>query len=62
MLKWPKGIRKSDGIWGKIWYKKVINSNSFNNQKETHELKIPTKYEKILNECNKIYENLNLYR
>tara|TARA_Y100000590_G_scaffold419251_1_gene520844 strand:- start:665 stop:1366 length:702 start_codon:yes stop_codon:yes gene_type:complete len=62
MLSWPKGYRKSDGIWGKIWYKKVINSNSFINENETNELKIPSKYDKILNECNEIYENLNLYR
>ena len=26
MLQWPKGIRKSDGIWADIWYKNVINS------------------------------------
>ena len=30
MLKWPKGKRKSDGVWAKHWYKNVENSTQFN--------------------------------
>ena len=29
MLKWPKGRRNSDGIWGKHWYNAVEQSTSF---------------------------------
>ena len=29
MLKWPKGKRKSDGIWAKYWYRNVENSSGF---------------------------------
>ena len=29
MLKWPKGKRKSDGIWAKYWYGNVENSSGF---------------------------------
>jgi len=60
MLKWPKGVRKSDGIWGKVWYKNVINSDSFE-KKEVKSEPITDKYKKILFECNQIYEELNYY-
>ena len=29
MTKWPKGNRETDGIWSKIWYSNVINSEKF---------------------------------
>ena len=29
MLKWPKGIRDTDGVWASHWYKNVINSDGF---------------------------------
>ena len=29
MIFWPKGKRKTDGIWSKIWYKNVEQSNTF---------------------------------
>ena len=29
MLDWPKGSRKSDGVWAKHWYKNVDNSSGF---------------------------------
>tara|TARA_A100001011_G_C14220639_1_gene804178 strand:+ start:314 stop:1045 length:732 start_codon:yes stop_codon:yes gene_type:complete len=29
MLKWPRGKRKSDGIWAKYWYGNVENSSGF---------------------------------
>ena len=61
MLKWPKGKRKTDGIWGEVWYKKVINSTTFNSDYINKEIKIPSKYNSLLNEANQIYKELNLY-
>ena len=29
MLKWPRGKRKSDGVWAKYWYGNVENSSGF---------------------------------
>jgi len=60
MLSWPKGTRKSDGIWSKVWYQKVTNSESF--QKNDNKIiNIPKKYTKIYDECLKIYHELNQY-
>ncbi len=61
MLSWPKGKRNSDGIWGQIWYKNVINSTSFENNKLVKKIVIPNKYQDILKECNEIYEELNSF-
>ena len=61
MLLWPKGMRKSDGIWGKVWYKNVIQTNSFQENISNRNYDIPEKYINILNECNKIYNELNSY-
>ena len=33
MLNWPKGKRDTDGIWSKVWYKKVEQSTTFNKYK-----------------------------
>ena len=56
MLNWPKGIRSSDGIWGKYWYKNVVNTTGFN--RVYHKKKLPYKYDKIYYECFKYYEYL----
>ena len=61
MLSWPKGKRNSDGIWGQIWYKNVINSTSFEKNKLVKKIVIPNKYQDILKECNEIYEELNSF-
>ena len=61
MLSWPKGERNSDGIWGQVWYKNVINSTSFENNKLVKKIVIPNKYQDILKECNEIYEELNSF-
>ena len=48
MLQWPKGKRQTDGIWGEVWYKKVINSTTFNSDYINKEIKIPSKYNSLL--------------
>ena len=60
MLKWPIGKRKSDGIWGDIWYHNVKSSTKFEKLKKNNQ-KIPIKYKKIYKECLKIYKELNSY-
>ena len=60
MLKWPKGERSSDGIWGKVWYQNVKLSSNFIKLKK-NELDVPNMYEKIYLECTEIYNKLNKY-
>ena len=58
MLHWPKGKRSSYGIWSKVWYKNVENSNSFSKFKKD-KFNIPKKYSKIYEESVKYYNEMN---
>tara|TARA_B100001079_G_scaffold268065_1_gene277796 strand:+ start:78 stop:749 length:672 start_codon:yes stop_codon:yes gene_type:complete len=58
MLKWPKGRRKSDGVWGKHWYNAVEQSTSFQAYQKKCE-KIPIEYTAIYEESIEFY--LQLY-
>ena len=60
MIKWPKGSRKSDGIWGKIWYQKVKSSSGFESLKNK-KINIPYEYNEIYYESLEIYNKLNSY-
>ena len=61
MLKWPKGERKTDGVWSPYWYKNVINSNSFFTYKNSQE-KVSPQYKNLLKECLPYYDYLQLYK
>jgi len=61
MLKWPPGIRKSDGIWAKYWYKTVISSTGFVKYKKK-EIKIDSKMKSLLKLCQPDYEYLKKYQ
>ena len=57
MLLWPPGGRKTDGIWGKHWYKQVEVSTGFNPYLKTDRT-IPLRYQYLNNECMKYYDFL----
>ena len=61
MLSWPVGIRDSDGIWGKYWYKNVIKTSSFTKPLEKNE-KFPEKFSILLDECNVYYNQIAKYK
>ena len=61
MLKWPPGIRKSDGIWAKHWYPEVKTTTGWKPFK-AKDIKVPEKLETVLADCNKIYEQLYPHR
>jgi len=60
MLTWPKGKRLSDGIWSKVWYKNVEQSNTFSKYKK-EKIYVPKKYKKIYEEALKYYNEMNQY-
>ena len=60
MLEWPKGKRKSDGIWEKVWYQNVKSTTEFIKLKKNN-INIPKMYENIYSDCIKIYNNINSY-
>ena len=61
MLEWPIGIRDSDGIWGKYWYKNVVKTSSFSKPSEKNE-EFPDKFSSLLDECNIYYKQLEKYK
>ena len=61
MLSWSKGVRNTDGIWAKYWYKNVINSTGFNIYREKDD-DVPSKHLGLYDECIKIYDELAKYK
>ena len=61
MLSWPRGVRSSDGVWGKHWYNNVIASSNFIKKKESPIL-IPSKFKGILKDSMMYYEKLLSYK
>ena len=57
MLSWPPGNRKTDGIWGKYWYKQVKASTGFKPYIKTNKI-IPLKYQSLYDECMQYYDFL----
>ena len=57
MLSWPTGIRKTDGIWAKHWYKQVECTNGFKPYIEINR-KIPIKYQRLNDICMEYYDFL----
>ena len=59
MVKWPKGKRKSDGVWAKYWYGNVESSSGFKPFYEKHitiEKEFRALYQECLTEYNSMYE------
>ena len=59
MLKWPKGKRKSDGIWAKYWYRNVENSSGFQPFQKKNiviDKKLIPLYDKCLVDYNSMYD------
>jgi len=57
MLSWPLGSRKTDGIWGKHWYKQVEASTGFKPYIKTSRI-ISPKYQSLYDECIQCYDFL----
>ena len=59
MLKWPRGKRKSDGIWAKYWYGNVENSSGFKPFQKKNiiiDKELIPLYDKCLEGYNSMYE------
>jgi hypothetical protein len=61
MLSWPTGKRNSDGIWGKHWYKNVVETSSFSRSSEKDD-KLPKQFSSLLDECNTYYKQIKKYK
>jgi len=61
MLSWPPGLRETDGIWAKHWYREVANTTSFRPYQATDQ-EVPKRLTKIYEHCRECYEQLYQYR
>jgi len=57
MMRWQPGLRASDGVWAKHWYKNVAKSTTFGPyQPKTGNL--PAKHQPLLQQCQSLYDEL----
>jgi hypothetical protein len=61
MLSWPPGLRETDGIWAKHWYKEVENSTGFRPY-VAKQREVPERLRAVHGECVRVYERLHQYR
>ena len=61
MLSWPPGLRPTDGVWAKHWYKEVETSTSFRPYKAKPEA-VPAHLNGIYDRCLEFYECLYEHR
>ena len=61
MLSWRPGIRETDGVWAKYWYKEVETTTSFRPYKPKDE-PVPPHLTGMLRECEAFYARLYDHR
>jgi hypothetical protein len=61
MLSWPPGMRETDGVWAKHWYKEVAKTTSFKRYRPS-QVEVPDRLRKIYERCRECYERLHEYR
>lgn len=61
MLSWPPGLRPTDGIWAKHWYKEVEHSTSFRPY-QPKAAAVPNQLDAIYRRCLDCYEKLYEHR
>jgi hypothetical protein len=61
MLHWPPGLRPTDGIWAKHWYKEVEHSTGFRPYLPRTE-PLPARLRPLYERCLECYEQLYAHR
>ena len=61
MLAWPPGLRDTDGVWAKYWYKEVETTTAFRPYKPKSE-EIPAHLSRLLHSCREFYDHLYFHR
>jgi hypothetical protein len=61
MLRWPSGLRKTDGVWAKYWYGSVARSTSFEPYQPKNET-VPQHLSGLYQSCLPYYFHLQSHR
>jgi hypothetical protein len=61
MLRWPPGLRETDGVWAKHWYGEVAQSTSFAPYR-ARSVEVPERLREIEARCRPAYDLLYQHR
>ena len=61
MLSWEPGLRDTDGVWAKYWYKEVETTTCFKPYAPKAE-KLPEEFAGLLEDCDRYYQQLYVHR
>ena len=61
MLSWAPGLRDTDGVWAKYWYKEIENTTGFHPFQDRVD-QCPPGLEDILRNCQEYYRRLHVHR
>ena len=61
MLSWPPGLRDTDGVWAKYWYKEVETTTSFRPHRPKAE-RVPEAFTDLLDRCVGYYDQMYAHR
>jgi hypothetical protein len=61
MLHWAPGLRPTDGVWAKYWYKEVETTTGFRPHRTKNE-SVPEHLRDVLRECEDYYQRLYVHR
>jgi hypothetical protein len=61
MLSWPPGLRPTDGVWAKYWYKEVETTTTFHPYRPKPD-RLPDQFLPLLRECQGYYRELHTHR
>lgn len=61
MLSWPPGLRETDGMWARHWYREVAKTTSFRPYRPTDQ-QVPERLRETYEHCRECYEALYQHR
>ena len=62
MLSWPPGLRETDGIWAKHWYREVEKSTGFRKPPQDRPPAVPQTLREVQERAEECYTRLREYR
>jgi hypothetical protein len=62
MLSWPPGLRETDGIWAKHWYREVETSTGFRHPSHAGTPAVPERLRQVFERAQECYARLCQFR